>query len=173
MCYAANVVGGNTTTTVTVASNPGTPTSTYFVDLVISEFSGVASGDPIDVSSKVTANSSSSAADNISSNASTTTAADLIFGEAVCKTAYTGSVTAGTGQTLIANMTSTQLGGITVEYMVQTVAGLASSTFTTATSGKSFIGIMGAFKPASGAAPPPIKYWLNGLIQLIGNFIFR
>ena len=92
MCYAANIKAGANTVTATFNG------SRAFRRLIVSEYGGVATSSPVDVTAKG-AGTGTTAANAITSTAATTTAGgDLIFGTTMDTSAPT-AITAGTGFT--------------------------------------------------------------------------
>ncbi|HSX00646.1 MAG TPA: fibronectin type III domain-containing protein, partial [Candidatus Saccharimonas sp.] len=137
VCYAANVKSGaNTVTARLSASRP-------FRRMVISEYAGVATTSPLDVTAKQAA-AGTTAANAITSTAATTTAAgDLIFG-AVMDTTSTTTIAAGTGFT---QRGFTNNKDLATQDMIQASAGSVASTQTFGAAHR-YDAIMVAFKPA-------------------------
>src|SRR5207302_8938162 len=93
ICYAANVKSGTTTVTATFSS------AAAYRRLLIHEYQGIASVNPLDVVATNTANGTM-APDAITSTAAVTTASgDLIFGVAIDDSAIIPGIIAGTGFT--------------------------------------------------------------------------
>lgn len=149
ICYAINVAGGATTVTATFGAASVTKR------IAVHEYSGVTTVSPVDVSSTNVANNTT-AVDNVTSNAATTTVAgDLLFG-AVMETAPGGAtITAGTGYTQRRVVT----GELATQDRIQAAAGSVASTQTFSTNGLRYVAQMVAFKAAGTAtawAPPNI-----------------
>ena len=144
MCYATNVHGGNTTVTVTLFHVPDV------IENTLNEFSGIATTNPLDVLSRNAATIFSVSTNDITSNASTTTQADLILGLtefSSTSTPYGGTVSAGTGQTLINQINTAGNVGLTTEYSIQSSAGSVAASFTgSTTTATQFKTIMAAFE---------------------------
>ena len=139
ICYAANISGGATTLTVTYGN--GTKT-VAFRRVIISEYSGVVTSSPVDVSTGVGGVNGTTGTDAITSGAATTTqAGDLIYG-AVEDTGLETTITAGTGfvQRLALNAND-----LAVQDLVQPTAGSIASTQTFA-SAQRYDAAMVAFK---------------------------
>ncbi len=120
--------------------------------LIVTEYSGVAATNPLDVTSTNVANSST-AVDGVTSKAATTTSnGQLIFG-AVMDDYGTTSITAGTGFTQRASLNNKDLA---VQDRVQATAGSIASTQTFGAKHR-YLAHMATFKAASGGivTPPP------------------
>lgn len=147
VCYAANAAGGTTTVTATFGASSVTRR------IIVSEYSGVATTSPVDITRSNVANGTT-ATNNITSTAGTTTTnGDLIFG-AVMDTTGTTTITAGTGFTLRSTIGS----HMSVEDQVQATAGSIAATFTF-NAVQRYIAHMIAFKPLGTPvawAPPNI-----------------
>jgi hypothetical protein len=140
VCYAPNAAGGATTVTATFGAASVTRR------ISVHEYSGVATTSPVDVSRTNTANGTT-AANNITSTAGTTTVAnDLIFGAVMENGTGNATITPGTGFTnrrIVNNELATQ-------DLAQASAGSIASTWTFSTAQR-YTAHMVAFK-ATGAA---------------------
>lgn len=147
-CYAPNSKAGANTVTMTTSG------AANFKALHISEYSGVATVDPVDVTSANQA-VGTAATDNVTSGTATTKVdGDLIWSVLEQSNASPGTVTAGTGFTKRSPAGGT--GGaneLNTEDKVQTTAGPVAATYTFGTATKNYEAVMIAFKPAS---------WMNG-----------
>lgn len=139
ICYAPNVAAG--ATTVTAALGGGAA----FRRMVISEYSGVATSNPVDVYTGVTGSSSVTTTDGVTSGSVTTTLnGDLIFGAVMDTTGSTG-ITPGTGF-LGRGYANTK--DLVVEDKQLPTAGSAAATFTFSTASQRYNAAIVAFKAA-------------------------
>lgn len=172
VCYAANVAGGPTTVTVTFSA------TSSFRRIAVSEYSGVATISPVDVT-KTNNGVGTTAVDNVTSTAATTTVnGDLIYG-AVMDNDGGASITAGTGFTERFD-TGT---GLAVQDRVQTTAGSIASTHTFSVTNRNYHAHMVAFKAAPTTptpwAPPNIAGWYDASgttdatdVRVSGNYAY-
>src|SRR5207249_1506841 len=93
ICYAANVKSGANTVTAAFSGSP------LYRRLLIHEYRGIASANPVDVVAKNIANGTTSANAITSTSAVTTASGDLIFGVVMDDSGVLSSITAGTGLT--------------------------------------------------------------------------
>ncbi len=153
VCYAPNVKAGANTVTATFGANR------QFRRMVVSEYSNVAKTLPVDVTAKNVA-TGTTAANNITSTAATTTAAgDLIYGAVMDDTSAT-AITAGTGFTQRAFANNKDLA---TQDMIQSSAGSVASTQTFGAAHR-YLAIMVAFKaaaPTGDTTPPSAPSNLN------------
>jgi hypothetical protein len=150
--YAPNIKGG--ADTVTVALNPSAGSRR----LDIQEYSGIASTNPIDVTSQNMDVNGNTATDGVtSSGATTTVSGDLIFGAATQDSGSTETISAGTGFTQRVALNNGSNNPVLTEDMVQSLAASVAATFTFSASG-SYQAQMVAFKPgtSSGSSSPPV-----------------
>src|SRR2546427_2043418 len=120
ICYAANIKGD--AVTVTATFNGTAPNRR----LLIQEYTGIATDNPVDVTAKNNANGTTTA-DGITSTAAITTASgDLIFGAVMNNTGLT-SIQAGTNFAL---RCATGGADLATEDMVQNIAGSVAATWT-------------------------------------------
>ncbi|MDB5182188.1 MAG: exported protein of unknown function, partial [Candidatus Saccharibacteria bacterium] len=92
ICYAPNVAGGSTTVTVTYGA------ASTFRAIILSEYSGVATSNPVDVTS-VNTGTATTATDNVTSNSATTTQTGNLIVGLVDDITGNAVVSAGTGYT--------------------------------------------------------------------------
>ncbi|HSE29246.1 MAG TPA: prepilin-type N-terminal cleavage/methylation domain-containing protein [Candidatus Saccharimonadales bacterium] len=137
ICYALNVTGGATT----ISANFSTPAG--FRRMVITEYSGVASTDALDVVASATG-AASTATDAVSSTAATTTMAnELVFG-AVMDTEGQTTINPGTGFTQ-RNYSNNK--DLAVQDKNQATAASVSSTQTFGTTHR-YAAAMAVFRPS-------------------------
>jgi type II secretory pathway pseudopilin PulG len=142
ICYAPNAAGGATTVTATFGASSTT------LRLAVHEYRGVAATSPVDVSSMNVANGTT-ATDNITSNAATTTVGgDLIFGAVMETAASTTTINAGTGFTR-RQITQNELA---TQDRIQAAAGSVASTQTFTTALR-YTAHMVAFKASTTSTP--------------------
>jgi hypothetical protein len=135
ICYATNIVGGSDTVTVTFSS------AASYHRLIISEYSGIATVNPVDAFNTNIADGTT-VANNITSNSAVTTqSGDLIFGVVMDDTG-TNNITAGTGFIQRASVNGKDMA---TQDMIQTAAGSVASTFTFSTNHR-YLAQMVAFK---------------------------
>jgi type II secretory pathway pseudopilin PulG len=148
ICYAPNAAGGSTTVTATFGAASVTRR------IIVHEYSGIATTSPVDISRTNIANGTT-AVDNVTSTAgTTTTAGDLIFGAVMEDDSGSATITAGTNFTQ-RNITATELA---TQDRIQAAAGSIASTQTFGTA-RRYLAHMVAFKPATTTtawAPPNI-----------------
>ena len=138
--YAPNIRGGANTVTVNLGLTLG------YRRIIVSEYSGIATTAPLDVTAKNQA-PGTTATDGVTSGAASTTLnGDLIFGVAMDDSGLFGTITAGTGFTRRAFVNNMDLA---TEDRVQATAGSIAATFTF-TLPDQYLAQMAAFK-ASGA----------------------
>jgi type II secretory pathway pseudopilin PulG len=143
ICYALNASGGSTTVTATFGA------ASVSRRIIVHEYSGVATTAPVDITRGQAANGTT-ATDNITSTAgTTTTAGDLIFGAVVETAAGTSSITAGTGftqrNTVAADTT------MATQDRIQAATGSIAST-QTFNAAQRYVAQMVAFKPLGSPA---------------------
>ena len=137
--YAFNVRAGANTVTVTFGTTGG------YRRVIVSEYSGVATTAPLDVTAK-NQGTSTTAANGATSTAATTTAnGDLIFGVAMDDSGAFGTINAGTGFTRRASLNGMDMA---TEDLVQAAAGAVAATFTFARA-DTYLAQMATFKAAS------------------------
>lgn len=139
ICYAPNIAGGATTVTATLSATHVTRR------LVITEYSGVATSSPVDVSTGVGGGTGTTTANATTSGSTTpTTDGDLIFG-AVMDTAGTNAAVQGAGF----NMRNfTNLKDLVTEDLLQNTAASTAATWTFGTAHRYNAAVV-AFKPAA------------------------
>jgi type II secretory pathway pseudopilin PulG len=136
VCYAMNAAGGATTVTATFGA------ASVSRRLTVHEYSGIATTTAVDVSRANNA-LSTTATDNVTSTAgTTTTAGDLIFGAVMETDNGDITITPGTGFTQRASATS----DMRTQDRIQASAGSVASTHTFSL-GKRYIEHMVAFRP--------------------------
>src|SRR6185369_16574631 len=119
--YAFNIRAGANTVTVTFGTTGG------YRRVIVSEYSGVATTAPLDVTAK-SQGTSTTAANGATSTAATTTAnGNLIFGVAMDDSGAFGTINAGTGFTRRASLNGMDMA---TEDLVQAAAGAVAATFT-------------------------------------------
>ncbi len=124
ICYAPNISGGATTVTVTYGNGSA---SVAFRKIIISEYSGVATVSPLDVSTGVGGATATTAVDAVTSGSATTSQnGDLIYG-LVMDTTSTTTIAAGTGFTQRYSLDNKNFA---VQDLQQSVAGSIASTQT-------------------------------------------
>ena len=136
ICYAANVKSGANTVTAAFSGSP------LYRRLLIHEYRGIASANPVDVVAKNMANGTTSANAITSTSAVTTASGDLIFG-AVMDDSGVSSITAGTGSTQRQSVNNKDLA---TEDLVQTASGSIAATQTFGAAHR-YLAQMVAFKP--------------------------
>lgn len=155
VCYAPNIKAGNNTVTATLNS------SRPYRRLIIHEYSGVATVNPVDVTAKSSGAGNTTVNGISSGSATTTVSGDLIFGAVMDDTSST-SITAGTGFTQRASVNNKDLA---TQDRIQAAAGSVASTQTFGLAHR-YLAIMVALKPASQApadtTPPSTPTGLNG-----------
>ncbi|MCW2763240.1 MAG: hypothetical protein JWR85_3441, partial [Marmoricola sp.] len=137
ICYAANVAGGSTTVTVTYGA-----ASTYRA-IILSEYSGVATSNPVDVTS-VNTGTATTATDNVTSNIATTTQTGNLIVGLVDDITGNAVVSAGTGYT--PRQASAAGERILVQDKVFNGTGTVASTNTFSTP-DAYNSVLVAFKP--------------------------
>lgn len=163
-CGAGQVTGYAYCQLWIVASCLGTSSnnlvSTSAYDTWIFEISGAASSNPVDKTSSGTG-TSGTGANNCSAGSVTTTQADMVITGSV---ASPGTHVMNVG-TNVAWATPDALGDeFLLEYFAQSSAGAITGNTTDASSGDSYMSIMVAFLPASGAAFQPDEDFGSALI---------
>ncbi len=139
VCYARSTSGGADTVTATFGG------AASFRRIVVSEYGGLASSSPVDVSTATAGGTSTTATDAVTSGtASTTQNGDLIYG-AVSDTTTTTTIAAGTGFTQRFSLNAKDFA---VQDKVQTTAGSVASTQTFGTASHRYVAVMVAFKAA-------------------------
>ena len=136
ICYAANVKSGANTVTAAFSGSP------LYRRLLIHEYRGIASANPVDVVAKNIANGTTTANAITSTSAVTTASGDLIFG-AVMDDSGVSSITAGTGSTQRQSVNNKDLA---TEDLVQTASGSIAATQTFGAAHR-YLAQMVAFKP--------------------------
>lgn len=137
ICYALNVVGG--ATTVSANFSP----SASFRRMVLTEYSGVATSDALDVTASRVA-VATTATDNVTSSAATTTMNnDLVVG-VVMDTDSQTTIAAGTGYTQ-RNYSGNK--DLAIQDKIQATAGSVTSTQTFGATHR-YAAVMAAFRPA-------------------------
>lgn len=156
ICYATNVKGGNTTTTVTWNSSVGGN------GFIASEYSGINQTNPLDVSQSNITESGTTGTDAVTSNASTTlTGNELIFGDVADSATNVNNYTAGTGFTERAQQINGSTDGLfATEDMIQTATGSVAATFTQS-SADSYLAGMAAFNPATSTPTSSAPFYPN------------
>src|SRR5262249_55854824 len=119
--YAATVRGGANAVTVNLGGAKG------YRRIIVSEYSGVATVSPLDVTAKNRAGGTTAANGVTSGSATTTVSGDLIFGVAMDDSGNFGTITAGTGFTRRTTLNNMDMA---TEDMVQAAAGAKAATFT-------------------------------------------
>lgn len=146
VCYAPNIAAGATTVTVAWGGAPSNRA------LSIHEYSGVATANPLDVTTGTTA-VGTTATDNISSGSVTTNVdGALIFGAIEDTTGNPTSATAGTGFTSRTNTGAVGANEFNTEDLVQTNAGSIAATMTYGDNAQRYAALVLAFRPA-GSVP--------------------
>lgn len=120
ICYAPNSKAGTNAVTVTFSGNQS------YRRLIISEYSGVATVSPVDITAQNISVASTAANAVTSGSATTTVSGNLIFG-AVMDDSATTSITAGSGFTQRAAVNNKDM---VVQDMVQGASGTIASTQT-------------------------------------------
>ena len=139
ICYALNIAGGPTTVTITFPTNSYTAMS-------IQEYSGIATSSALDAASANNTTTVSTAANDATSNASTTTEnGDLIFGGWTLTLGSPSSLNAGTGFIMRENDFSGA--GMATEDQIQSAAGPIAGTWSLGQTGIEYDALMAAFKP--------------------------
>jgi prepilin-type N-terminal cleavage/methylation domain-containing protein len=158
ICYATNIKAGANTVTATFDGDIG------FRRLIIHEYSGIVAASPVDVTASNIANGTT-AANNITSTAATTTVnGDLIFG-ATMDDAGTATITAGTGFTQRNSVNNKDL---VTQDLVQGTAGSIASTMTFGTAHR-YLAQMVAFKAASSGIPASLGATSSKLTMTVGG----
>jgi hypothetical protein len=139
--YAPNVKAGPNTVTVTFGVNGG------YRRIIASEYSGVATTSPLDVTAKNKGNATTAANNVTSTAASTSTSGGLIFGVGMVDSGQFPTISAGTGFTRRATLNGMD---IATEDAIQGSAGPVAATFTLS-SANIYLAQMAAFKAGSGA----------------------
>jgi len=139
VCYAPNITGGSATVTATLSATHITRR------MVVSEYSGVATSNPVDVSAGVNGTAGSTAANAITSGSITPTLdGDLIYG-ATMDTGGVTTIAPGTGFT---QRNFINLKDLTVQDQIQTTATPVASTMTFGTAHR-YVATVIAFKAAT------------------------
>jgi hypothetical protein len=162
VCYAPNIIGGADTITVTFGG--GSP---IFRRVVVSEYSGIATSSPVDVTTSNVAAGTTAANGVTSGSATTTQAGDLIYGS-VNDTASTTTITAGTGFTQRASVNGADTAS---QDQVQASSGSIASTQTFGAAHR-YIATLVAFKAASTGSSDTFASSLFNLTQT-GATTFR
>src|SRR5262249_24473654 len=137
--YAPNIRAGANTVTVTFGVTGG------YRRIIVSEYSGIATTAPLDVTAK-SQGTATSAANAVTSTAATTTASgNPIFGVTMDDSGNFATINAGTGFTRRASLNGM---AIATEDTVQTAAGSIAATFTYSRADR-YLAQMAAFKAAS------------------------
>jgi galactose oxidase-like protein/Big-like domain-containing protein len=141
--YAPNIRAGANTVTVTLGVTGG------YRRIIVSEYSGIATTSPLDVSAHNRA-TGTTAANGVTSTAATTTAnGDLIFGVVMDDSGSFGTITAGTGFTVRATLNGMDMA---TEDAIQGTAGPVAATFTFSRA-DIYLAQMAAFKAAPSGSP--------------------
>src|SRR3954468_23595879 len=140
--YAPNAAAGPNTVTVTFNG------SALFTGLIVAEYSGISTASPVDGTPAGQTASGTTATDNVTSTATTTTQGGGTIIGAVVDTDGSSTLTPGTGFT---QRGTSQTSGLSLEDLVQGSAGAVSATWTRSVAGR-YACIVAAFK-ASGATP--------------------
>lgn len=121
VCYAINATSGANTVTANFAANSA------YRRIVVSEYSGVASSNPVDVTASNVGTASAGVTDSVTSTPGVTTQnGDLIYGVGFDNNGPT-TMSAGTGFTSRYTLNNTDM---LVQDRIQSTAGSASATFT-------------------------------------------
>jgi hypothetical protein len=163
--YASNINGGADTVNFAWTSAPGNESQAIF------EYAGIATSSPVDQINSAIGGPSLTSINT--GNITTTQASELLF-SSVTTDNGTSSPTVSGGWTEETNgfLDINYLSVITADQTVSSI-GTYSNTFGGFPSTALMADIV-AFKAASSASsPPPTEYWLNGIIKLIGTFIFH
>src|ERR1700722_14023996 len=143
--YAKNIAGGVNTVTVNFGG------AHSWRRILVAELSGIDPINPVD-STATNSGTATTAANNVTSNASTTTATgDLIFG-AVENYNIDGTLSSGSGFTLVNSLTSGSFIETAIEVETQSSPGSIASTFTFAHA-DGYLAQMIAFRSAAGMPP--------------------
>ncbi|HSW65628.1 MAG TPA: hypothetical protein VLI54_00625 [Bacillota bacterium] len=138
ICYAPNAAAGSTTVTATLGAGAN------FRRFVISEYSGVATSSPVDVSAGVQGITATTTTDAVTAGSVTTTQnGDLIYGAVMDTTGNTG-ILPGTGFT---GRSFANTKDLLVEDKQQAIAGSVSAPFTFPAANK-YNAVVIAFKAA-------------------------
>ncbi len=139
ICYAPNAAAGSTTVTAQLGGGAG------FRRMVISEYSGVATSSPVDVSTGVGGATAVNTTDGVTAGSITSTQnGDLIFG-AVMDVTGTISMLPGTGFT---GRSFTNGKDLLAEDKQQAIAGATAAPFTLASTTNKYNAVAIAFKAA-------------------------
>jgi Bacterial Ig domain len=120
ICYASNIKGGAVTVTASFSGSPN------YRRILIHEYSGIVTGNPVDVTAANLANGTTST-DGVTSTTATATTSDLIFGAVMDDSGTFTSVQAGTNFTLRGSLNGTDLA---TEDQLQTQSGSTAATWT-------------------------------------------
>ncbi|HEY6271777.1 MAG TPA: hypothetical protein VIX19_07275, partial [Terriglobales bacterium] len=138
--YSPNTRGGADTVRVSFGA------SDNYRRIIVSEYSGVAATNPLDVSSKNISTGASTSANGAASGAATTTTnGDLIFGAVTDDSGNFGNISAGTGFTERFALNNIDTA---TEDTVQPAAGPVAATFTFSLADR-YLAAMAAFHPAA------------------------
>lgn len=125
VCYATANSSGANTVTVTW------PASVSFRRIIVSEYSGVATINPVDVVQGVGGGTATSGTNGVSSGSAVTTQnGNLIYGIVQDTSGFSTAITAGTGFNIGTVLPESTGFDFAVEDQVQTTAGSTAATFT-------------------------------------------
>ena len=175
--YAANVPAGVNV----VSSTPGIGNNVAYTGYIVAHYKGL-SGTPLDVWAATTTQENSPwSSDRVTTNQANElmVGGDYCWGNggSSCTTATsTGNVTFTGNWTREATTTDTA-DADQIVYGDQIVSSIQTNASSTGTGGGAGANspFIATFEAASGGggSPPPTEYWFNGIIRLIGNFIFH
>jgi hypothetical protein len=141
--YAPNIRAGANAVTVSLGNSDDSRR------IVISEYSGIATTNPLDVSAKNLSAQASTSTNGATSNAATTTTnGDLIFGAVMDDSGNFGNISAGTGFTERFTLNNVDTA---TEDTIQPSIGSVAATFTFSLADR-YLAAMAAFRPATQTA---------------------
>ncbi|MDE2098525.1 MAG: hypothetical protein KGL39_14825 [Patescibacteria group bacterium] len=161
--YLVNPATGTHDITVTYSASQFVGT-----DFAAASFAGVDQTTPIDASASSTGSGTS-----LSASITTTAANDMLV-DAAGSMSSNGAATAGAGQTVIYQYT--QFGSDNGAYSYKAVS--TAGSYSMSWSGFAnfpWVELVVALKPASGSTPtpPPLLYWFDGLVHIVGNIVLQ
>ena len=157
--YAANIRSGANTVTLNFGN------SDDYRRIIVSEYSGVSTTNPLDVTANNLSTQASTSTNGATSNsATTTTNGDLIFGAVMDDSGNFGNVSAGTGfaERFALNNVDTA-----TEDTIQATAGPVAAKFTFSLADR-YLASMAAFRSATQAAPAVVSGAI-GFVQSAGQ----